>query len=150
MLPLARVIAGNGVVAVKVDNAAVVRLVRRGTPQALSHYEGLSKPLKLRAGLLHDLELAGVIRVEHVPTDRNVADIGTKALGRLIFERVRDMLGVCGSEKSQPHQERGHAAVKQFEFEKNEALQQEVQVLQREVDAYKQQLDAIRRMAERC
>jgi cold shock CspA family protein len=100
-LPLARFASGGSAIKLLIDNAALVRLIRRGTPQGLAHFEGLSKPLRLRTGLLHDLEMASVIDSALIPSRENLSDIGTKALGAVVFTRLRSCLGLR-SQASRP------------------------------------------------
>jgi hypothetical protein len=82
----------DGPMELRVDNSAVVRNFVRGTSKSLGW---LSLALKLRIGLLRDLRELGILRVAYVKSKDNRADIFTKALARVEFERAREMLGVA-------------------------------------------------------
>ena len=59
-----------------------------------------TKHIAIKYYLIRELTKAGVVSTEHVDTLLNVADIGTKALGRVKFEPLRDIaLGVGDLER---------------------------------------------------
>ena len=74
------------------DNSVVVRVARRGSSDALDYLA--KRPLAIKLSLLRDMSDYGMIRVEHVATDKNRADVFTKQMDRLKFGTMRDMLGV--------------------------------------------------------
>lgn len=63
----------------------------------LSHnpiYHGRTKHIEVRHHFIREKILSGEINLEYVPTDEQLADIMTKALGRTAFERLRNQLGL--------------------------------------------------------
>ena len=91
-LCVAQALSGR-VVCVRIDNAAVIRIARKGSSGQLAVYE--SKPLAIRAGMLRDLIGLGVVEVQYVHTDLNRADACTKALERLKQERARALFSLA-------------------------------------------------------
>jgi hypothetical protein len=81
----------HGPMMLKVDNSAVIRNAMRGTSKNL---EWLSLAIRLRIGMLRDLRELNLVRTTYVVSKDNSADIFTKALSRVIFERAREMVGV--------------------------------------------------------
>jgi len=77
----------------RVDNAAVIRIARKGASTQLALYE--SKPLAIRVGLIHDLVCLSALLVEYVPTDVNRSDANTKALEMLKLRRARALFGLA-------------------------------------------------------
>ena len=51
-----------------------------------------SKHISIRYHMVRDLVAAGVFCIEHIATDENVADIFTKAVGRVKFQKFASML----------------------------------------------------------
>lgn len=59
-----------------------------------------TKHIAIKYFFIRELVEAGVIALEHIDTLRNVADIGTKALGRAKFEPLRDIaMGLTDNER---------------------------------------------------
>ena len=69
-----------------VDNSGAVELSR---DRKSCHR---SRPVDRRFFKVRELEAMGVVRVKHIPTDRNRADLLTKALPREAFNRHRASL----------------------------------------------------------
>ena len=78
-----------------VDNSTVVRVARKGTSANLDWVE--SRVLRLRLCFLRDLVELGALRVSHVATDLNKADIHTKRFDRLSWLRVLGSTGLLFS-----------------------------------------------------
>ena len=74
------------------DNSVVVRVARRGSSDALDYLA--KRPLAIKLSLLRDMIDYTMIRVEHVATDLNKADVFTKQMDRLKFLKMRSMLGI--------------------------------------------------------
>ena len=68
------------------DNMAGIKLASNPVTTKRSKY------ISIRYHMVHDLVAAGVFCVEHIATDENVADIFTKALGRVKFHKFASML----------------------------------------------------------
>ena len=68
------------------DNMAAIALA--SSPAATKR----SKHIAIRYHYVRDLVAAGVITIEHISTHENLADIFTKPLGRLKFEKFSTML----------------------------------------------------------
>ena len=62
-----------------VDAMSVVNAIRNPS------VAGRTKHLAIRHHYLHDLEEKGVIKVQHIPTNLNPADLGTKPLAKVKF-----------------------------------------------------------------
>ena len=74
------------------DNSVVVRVARRGSSDALDYLA--KRPIAIKLSLLRDMTDYGMINVEHVGTDLNRADIFTKQMDRVKFNKMREMLGL--------------------------------------------------------
>ena len=85
---------GPEVVALKVDNSAVVRNALRGSSQSL---QWLHLAVRLRIGMLRDLRTQGLLSTEYVPSGENRSDIFTKALGAVKFHEQRVAVGVVSA-----------------------------------------------------
>ena len=73
------------------------------TARAVATKQGASRKLKhfhTRFLFIHDLVFRKLLTMSSVKTDVNPSDIGTKALGRERFHRLRSMLGM-GTELSE-------------------------------------------------
>ncbi|KAG0594554.1 hypothetical protein M758_UG087800, partial [Ceratodon purpureus] len=57
-------------------------------------YHGRTKHVEVRHHFIREKILSGEVNLEYVPTEEQVADIFTKALGRTAFERIRDQPGL--------------------------------------------------------
>ena len=68
------------------DNMAAIGLAT--SPAATKK----SKHIAIRYHAVRDLVKAGVITIEHIVTAENLADIFTKALGRIKFQKFADRL----------------------------------------------------------
>ena len=75
---------------VRIDNAAVVQIAKTGTTKGLQWME--AKPFSIRAGCIHDYLVFGIIQVLYVGTADQLADLHTKALGRVKLETILDKL----------------------------------------------------------
>ena len=68
------------------DNMAAIALA--SSPAATKR----SKHIAIRYHHVRDLVAAGVVTIEHISTDENLADIFTKPLGRIKFQKFATML----------------------------------------------------------
>ena len=68
------------------DNMAAIKLA--SNPATTKR----SKHISIRYHMVRDLVAAGVFCIEHIATDENVADMFTKALGRVKFRKFANML----------------------------------------------------------
>ena len=57
-------------------------------------FHGRSKHIHTRYHLIRECVEKGLIEVQHVPGQEQKADILTKALGRIKFKEMRDLIGV--------------------------------------------------------
>lgn len=57
-------------------------------------YHERTKHIEVLHHFIREKILSGEIDLEYVPTDEQLADIMTKALGRTAFERLRSQLGL--------------------------------------------------------
>ena len=57
-------------------------------------FHGRSKHIHTRCHFIRECVEKGLIEVEHVPGQEHKADILTKALGRIKFKEMRDLIGV--------------------------------------------------------
>ena len=73
------------------DNAAAVSAYGRGHSEKLAHY-GKTAGLKLM--FVKDCIDSGAVQIGHVRTHQDLADVFTKVLGRMDFQRLRDEIGV--------------------------------------------------------
>ena len=78
----------TGPVTLYIDNRSVVDLARNPV------FHGRSKHIDLRYHFIRDCVEQGLIVIKHVRTNEQRADILTKALASIKFERMRDLLGV--------------------------------------------------------
>ena len=88
----------GAVLDVCVDNSTVVRVARKGTSANLDWLE--SRVLRLRLGFLRDLIELNALRVSHVSTDLNKADIHTKRFDRIAWLRVFASTGLSTTTRS--------------------------------------------------
>jgi KUP system potassium uptake protein len=51
-----------------------------------------TRHMKIKFHYIREKVADGTVKVAYLPTERMVADIFTKALSRILFERFRDML----------------------------------------------------------
>ena len=70
------------------DNVGAVRLAHS------SHGNPRTKHIGIKIHHIRSLVDTDVVKVEHLPTDFQRADILTKGLGPMKFARGRDMLGI--------------------------------------------------------
>jgi hypothetical protein len=54
-----------------------------------------SKHIDVRFHFLHDLTRDGVVTLQHCRSQEQLADIMTKPLPRVVFEKLRMLMGVC-------------------------------------------------------
>lgn len=64
-------------------------------------YHGRTKHIEVRHHFIREKILSGEVSVDYVPTNEQLADILTKALGRTTFERLRGQLGLVKIENSE-------------------------------------------------
>ena len=75
----------------RVDNSTVIRVSRRGTSDSLNW---LSLAIRLRVGLLKDLQDLNLLQVAYVSTLENKADCLSKAMQRVKLEEHCRLVGV--------------------------------------------------------
>ena len=75
-------------VIIKIDNQSTIALTKNPI------FHGHSKHIHMRYHFIRECVEDGLIEVEHVPGDRQKADILTKALGRIKFKDMRELIGV--------------------------------------------------------
>ncbi|KAG7594051.1 Integrase catalytic core [Arabidopsis thaliana x Arabidopsis arenosa] len=75
-------------VMIKIDNRSAIALTRNPV------FHGRSKHIHRRYQFIRECVENGLIEVEHVPGNEQRADILTKALGRIKFKEIRDLIGV--------------------------------------------------------
>ena len=75
-------------VTIRIDNQSAIALTRNPV------FHGRSKHIHSRYHFIREYVENGVIEVEHVPGSQQKADILTKALGRIKFKEMRDLIGV--------------------------------------------------------
>ena len=74
------------------DNQSCINMVKN--PKGWKH----TKHIDVRLHFVRDLSEAGLIKLQHVTTDKQVADALTKPLGLTAFPKFRDrMLGLLAS-----------------------------------------------------
>ena len=71
-----------------IDNKSTIQLAKDPV------FHSRSKHIELRYYFLRDMVLQGHIRLRHVPTEQNLADIFTKSLGRQAHEKLSFLLGL--------------------------------------------------------
>lgn len=80
---------------VRIDNQSAIALTRNPV------FHGRSKHIHTRYHFIRECVEAGWIEVEHVPGSRQKADILTKALGRVKFAEMRELIGVHDLRKTE-------------------------------------------------
>lgn len=75
---------------VRSDNQPALKLCRN------PEYHGRAKHIDISQHFVRHLYDEGKVELEYVPSEENVADILTKPLGRIVFERLRSRLMVSG------------------------------------------------------
>lgn len=75
-------------VVIKVDNKSAIALTRNPV------FHGKSKHIHRRFHFIRECVENEQIEVEHVPGDKQRADILTKSLGRIKFKEMRSLIGV--------------------------------------------------------
>ena len=71
-----------------VDNASAIKLAKNPT------YHKRSKHIDVRAHFVRERIQANELRIEHIPSNEQVADILTKPISRVQFQRLREKLGM--------------------------------------------------------
>ena len=79
----------SGKTVIRIDNKSAIALTKN------PGFHGRSKHIHTRFHFIRECIEGGLIEVEHIPGDKQKADILTKALGRNKFKEMRDLLGVC-------------------------------------------------------
>ncbi|AAF32440.1 hypothetical protein; 74056-75837 [Arabidopsis thaliana] len=77
-----------GKVTILIDNKSAIALTKNPV------FHGRSKHIHRRYHFIRECVETGQIEVEHVPGNEQKADILTKALGRIKFKEMRDLVGV--------------------------------------------------------
>ena len=75
-------------VVIKIDNQSAIALTRNPV------FHGRSKHIHTRYHFIRECVEKGLIEVEHVPGTEQKADILTKALARIKFREMRELIGV--------------------------------------------------------
>lgn len=78
------------------DNQGSLNLARNPV------YHGRTKHVEVRHHFIREKVASGEICLQFVPTEDQIADIFTKALGRVAFERLRSRLGLIDISKGAP------------------------------------------------
>ena len=65
-------------------------------------YHARTKHIEVKHHFIREKVSAGQVKLEYIPTSEQLADIMTKALGRIAFERLRCQLGLVRIEPHQP------------------------------------------------
>ncbi|XP_033138570.1 uncharacterized protein LOC103844422 isoform X1 [Brassica rapa] len=73
---------------IRIDNQSAIALTRNPV------FHGQSKHIHTRYHFIRECVEKGLLEVEHVPGNEQKADILTKALGRIKFKEMRDLIGV--------------------------------------------------------
>ena len=73
---------------IKVDNKSAIALSRNPV------FHGRSKHIHTRYHFIRECVEKDQIKVEHIPGQEQKADILTKALGRIKFKEMRELIGV--------------------------------------------------------
>ncbi|CAA7013624.1 unnamed protein product [Microthlaspi erraticum] len=75
-------------VVIKIDNQSAIALTKNPV------FHGRSKHIHTRFHFIRECVENGLVEVEHVPGTEQKADILTKALGKLKFKEMRELIGV--------------------------------------------------------
>ncbi|CAA7014536.1 unnamed protein product [Microthlaspi erraticum] len=75
-------------VVIRIDNQSAIALTRNPV------FHGRSKHIHTRYHFIRECVENGQVEVEHVPGEKQKADILTKALGRIKFKEMRDLIGM--------------------------------------------------------
>ena len=75
-------------VLIRIDNQSAISLTRNHV------FHGRSKNIHSRYHFIRECVERGQIMVEHVSCDQQKTDILTKALGRIKFREMRDLIGM--------------------------------------------------------
>lgn len=75
-------------VLIQIDNQSAIALTRNPV------FHGRSKYIHSRYHFIRECVEKGLIEVEHIPGTQQKADILTKALGRVKYREMRDLIGV--------------------------------------------------------
>ncbi|CAA7055275.1 unnamed protein product [Microthlaspi erraticum] len=81
-------------VVIRIDNQSAIALTKNPV------FHGRSKHIHTRYHFIRECVENEQIEVEHVPGEKQKADILTKALGRIKFKEMRDLMGVQDLEKT--------------------------------------------------
>lgn len=72
-----------------IDNASAVKLIKN------PEFHKRSKHIEVRYYFVREKYLEGTLNVEHLEGENQIADLLTKAIMRVRFEKLRDMTGLC-------------------------------------------------------
>ena len=72
----------------KADNQGAIELLNN------NKFHAHTKHIDVRYHFIREVINNKFLDIQYVPTDKNIADIFTKALTRLLFEKFRGMLGL--------------------------------------------------------
>ena len=78
----------------RTDNSALLHNIGRGYTERLCF---LNRSLRLRTGMIHDINSQGIVRSQHVRTDDNLADHLTKVLQRLKHQAAVERIALTRS-----------------------------------------------------
>jgi hypothetical protein len=70
------------------DNQSCIKMMENPV------FHDKSKHIEIQYHYIHDMVQRGVVKLQYVDTDEQVADVLTKPLSRVKFEYFRDKLGV--------------------------------------------------------
>ena len=79
---------------IRIDNQSAISLTKNPV------FQGRSKHIHSRYHFIRECVEQGKIIVEHVSRDQQKADILTKALGRIKFKEMKDLIGMQDLEKN--------------------------------------------------
>ena len=80
-------------VAIRFDNQSSIALTRNPV------FHGRSKHIHSRYHFIRECVEKGLVDVEHVPSDKQKADILTKSLGKIKFKEMKELIGMQDLEK---------------------------------------------------